>query len=108
MVNKFLCYNKGNDILWRKKMRAVISIIGYDKVGIVYRVSELLVKFNLNIVDINQTIIDNYFTMIMIVDISHLDDQFTEVVDAIDNLAKELKMNIRIQHEDIFNSMYQI
>lgn len=89
-------------------MRAVISIIGYDKVGIVYRVSELLVKYNLNIVDINQTIIDNYFTMIMIVDITHLKEQFTEVVDAIDNLAKELKMNIRIQHEDIFNSMYQI
>ncbi|MDO5715663.1 MAG: ACT domain-containing protein [Tissierellia bacterium] len=89
-------------------MRAVITIIGYDKVGIVYKVSELLVKYNLNIVDINQTIIDQYFTMIMIVDITSLKEQFTEVVDAIDKLAEELNMDIRIQREDIFNSMYQV
>lgn len=89
-------------------MRAVITIIGYDKVGIVARVSKLLADYSLNIVDINQTIVDKYFTMIMIVDISNLDDKFTEVVDEINKIAEELKMDIRIQREDIFDSMYQI
>lgn len=89
-------------------MRAVITIIGYDKVGIVARVSKLLADYNLNIVDINQTIVDKYFTMIMIVDISNIDDKFTEVVDEINKIAEELKMDIRIQREDIFDSMYQI
>ena len=89
-------------------MRAVITIIGYDKVGIVAKVSKLLADYNLNIVDINQTIVDKYFTMIMIVDISNLGEKFTELVDKTNQMAKELKMDIRIQREDIFDAMSQI
>ena len=89
-------------------MRAVITIIGYDKVGIVAKVSKLLADYNLNIVDINQTIVDKYFTMIMIVDISNLGEKFTELVDKTNQMAKEVKMDIRIQREDIFDAIYQI
>lgn len=89
-------------------MKAVITFIGNDKMGIVYRATELVVKYHLNIVDINQTIMDDYFTMIMIVDLSEKNVPFDEIVDGFSDLGEELGMYIKVQHEDIFNSMHQI
>ena len=89
-------------------MKAVITFIGNDKMGIVYRATELVVKYHWNIVDINQTIMDDYFTMIMIVDLSEKNVPFDEIVDGFSDLGEELGMYIKVQHEDIFNSMHQI
>ncbi|MGO1580334.1 MAG: ACT domain-containing protein [Peptoniphilaceae bacterium] len=89
-------------------MKAVITFIGDDKIGIVYKATELVVKYHLNIVDINQTIMDDYFTMLMIVDISQSSVEFKEIVDGFTKLGEEIGMYIKVQHEDIFNSMHQI
>lgn len=89
-------------------MKAVITFIGNDKIGIVYKATELVVKYHLNIVDINQTIMDDYFTMFMIVDLSEKSVSFDEIVDGFTALGEEIGMYIKVQHEDIFNSMHQI
>ncbi|WP_138160678.1 ACT domain-containing protein [Peptoniphilus catoniae] len=89
-------------------MKAVITFIGNDKIGIVHKATEILVKYHLNIVDINQTIMDDYFTMIMIVDISESTVEFSEIVRAFTELGEEIGMYIKVQHEDIFKAMHQI
>ena len=89
-------------------MKSVITVIGMDKVGIIWRVSELLAKNNANILDISQTILNGYFTMIMIVDIADISISFVELQERLDALGKEMQMSIRLQHEDIFNSMHRI
>lgn len=89
-------------------MKAVITVIGIDRIGIVYEATKLLVKYNLNIIDITQTLMDGYFTMIMIVDLSKKNVEFDEIVDGFDQLAKDLGMSIKVQHEELFSSMHQI
>ena len=87
-------------------MKAVITVIGKDTVGIIARVSNLLYKHNINILDISQTILQDLFTMIMVVDMqgSHVGD----IADEIKALEKELNSSIHVQNEDIFNSMHRI
>ena len=89
-------------------MRAVITVIGIVQIGIVYEVVKKMVEFNLNIVDITQTILDNYFTMIVVVDLSKMNAEFQEVVDAYEKLGEELGLSIRVQHQGIFDKMHQI
>lgn len=89
-------------------MRAVISVIGKDRVGIIHSVTGILADSKINILDISQTIMQDIFTMIMLVDISKSENNFTEISDKLDNLGKDLGLSIRIQHEDIFNSMHRI
>ncbi|KXB70741.1 ACT domain protein [Peptoniphilus sp. DNF00840] len=89
-------------------MRAVITVIGSDKIGIVYEVVKKMVEFDLNIVDITQTILDDCFTMIVIVDLTKMNVEFQEVVDAYEKLGKELDLSIRVQHQGIFDKMHQI
>lgn len=89
-------------------MKAVISVVGKDRIGIVYECTGLLVKYGLNIVDINQTIMEDFFTMIMLVDLEKMSVSFDEVVEGFNALGEEMGMSIRVQHEDIFNSMHKI
>ncbi|MDO5037625.1 MAG: ACT domain-containing protein [Tissierellia bacterium] len=89
-------------------MRAVVTVIGKDQIGIVHRVSGLMVDYKLNIVDISQTILGDYFTMIAIVDISQMEASLDQVSEAYDGLGKEMGLSIRIQHEDIFEKMHQV
>jgi len=89
-------------------MRAVITVIGSDKVGIIARVATLLADNGVNILDISQTTLQDIFTMIMLTDISGNKLKFTELVDALDDLGKQMGLSIRAQHEDIFNSMHRI
>ena len=89
-------------------MKAVISVTGKDSVGIIAKVSAGCAKYQANIVDISQTVISEYFTMIMAVDIENLSIPFNEFVD---NMAAEGKadgLEIHVMHEDIFNSMHRI
>ena len=89
-------------------MKAVITVIGKDRVGIICSVSNILAKANINILDISQTIMQDIFTMIMLVDISNSAADFTSIKKDLENLGDELGLSIRIQHEDIFNSMHRI
>ena len=89
-------------------MKAVITIIGADKIGIVHKVTGLMEKFNLNIIDISQTVMEKYFTMVMLIDLSKSKEDFDQIVEAFDKLGKEIGMDIKIQHQDIFDAMHQI
>ena len=89
-------------------MKAVITVIGHDKVGIIARVSALLSESNVNILDITQTIMQDIFTMVMITDVANVNIKFTDLVDKLADLGKEMGLEIRCQHEDIFNSMHKI
>lgn len=89
-------------------MRAVITVIGQDKIGIIYEVSRILSENNINILDISQTIMQDMFTMIMLVNTEKCSKNFKEISDTLAALGNELGLSIRIQHEDIFNSMHRI
>ena len=89
-------------------MKAVVTVMGIDKTGIIAKVSTCLSDFNINILDINQTIMQNIFTMIMLVDIKEATNDFSNISHSLENLGKDLGVEIRIQHEDIFNSMHKI
>ncbi len=89
-------------------MRAVITVIGHDKIGIIAKVSAILSESSVNILDISQTIMQDMFTMIMLVDISKSSMEFGELSERLDQSGKTLGVSIRIQHEDIFHSMHRI
>ncbi len=89
-------------------MRAVISVIGKDTVGILAKVSEKCASVNANIVDVTQTILQDMFVMIMMVDISAINCEFAEMATAFEQLGGEMGLSIHAMHEDIFNSMHRI
>lgn len=89
-------------------MKAIITVIGEDKVGIIAKVSSLLASTNVNILDISQTVLQDYFTMMMLVDISGLNIPQDELNEELDRVGEELGLSIKLQHEDIFRSMHRI
>lgn len=89
-------------------MRAVVTVVGKDKTGIIATVSGLLAEMNINILDISQTILAEYFTMIMLVDLSAATEQLSDISDEFRRLGENIGMSIHIQHEDIFNAMHTI
>lgn len=89
-------------------MNAVLTVMGIDKTGIIAKTSGLLYKRNVNILDINQTIMQNIFTMVMLIDIKNMNVDFGELTDELNKLGEELGVEIRVQHEDIFKSMHRI
>lgn len=89
-------------------MRAVITVVGKDKRGIIAKISGLLYETNINILDISQTIMQDMFTMVTLVDISASTISFDQLVDRLNEIGDEVGVKIQIQHEDIFNSMHKI
>ncbi len=89
-------------------MRAVITVVGQDKIGIIYEVSRVLAENEVNILDISQTIMQDVFTMIMLVDTEKCGANFKSLAETLDSLGKDLGLSIRIQHEDLFQSMHRI
>ena len=89
-------------------MRAVITVVGKDAVGIIADVSNVLKRRSANIVDISQSVLQDLFAMIMLADISKLEGDFIELAADLSALGKELGLDIRVMHEDIFNSMHRI
>ena len=87
-------------------MRAVITVIGKDKVGIIARVSTLLGENGINILDISQTIMQDVFTMIMLVDMK--DKKVSDISDGIKEIEKDMELSIHIQNEEIFNLMHRV
>ena len=89
-------------------MKAIVTVIGKDRVGIIASVCGKLSQHNVNIMDISQTILQDYFTMIMLVDTAKCELPFTELARQLEQAGKEQNLSIRIQREDIFNAMHRI
>ena len=89
-------------------MRAVITVIGKDNVGILAKVSAVCAKYNANVTEVTQSVMQDLFAMIMLVDISAINNDFVKLADEMTALGSELKLSIHTMHEDIFNSMHKI
>ena len=89
-------------------MKAIVTVIGRDQVGITAAVCSILAENNINILDITQTILQDIFTMVMVVEIDSLTVPFGDFVDALHSLGKETNLEIHTMHEDIFNAMHKI
>ncbi|MDF9825452.1 ACT domain-containing protein [Breznakia sp. PF5-3] len=89
-------------------MRAVVSVIGKDGVGIMANVSKKCAEVDANIVDVSQTIMQEMFCMVMLVEIDKLKVEYTSFVDVMEKYGKELGLTIHVMHEDIFKSMHTI
>lgn len=89
-------------------MKAILTVIGKDKVGIVAGISNELLKLNINILDVNQTIMDKYFTMIMMLDLKDSSYEFDEIKLSLIKKGEELLVDVKIQREEIFNSMHTL
>ena len=88
--------------------KAVITVVGKDKVGIIAAVCNYLAKVNINILDISQTITRDYFNMMMVVSLDDMTHDFVQLNKEMDELGKETGVVISIQHENIFDSMHRI
>ena len=89
-------------------MRAIVTVIGKDRVGIIANVCGMLADNGVNVLDIRQTILQEYFTMIMIVDTAACTSDFTALADLLKTKGEENGVVIRIQREDIFEAMHRI
>lgn len=89
-------------------MRAVVTVTGKDRKGIIAKVSQFLSEKNVNIEDISQTILGEYFAMIMLVDISESNTELSDLAKACRELGEKIGMSIYMQHEDIFNAMHNV
>jgi ACT domain-containing protein len=89
-------------------MKAVITVVGHDSKGIIAKVSTKCAELGANITEISQSVLEDYFAMIMVVDIEGISVPFTEMVDVMQKLGEENGLDIRTMHENIFNSMHRI
>ena len=88
--------------------RTIITVVGKDTVGIIAKVCTYLAENSINILDISKTIVQEYFNMMMIVDMSKMTKSFEEVADELANVGKELGVQVKCQREEIFNMMHRI
>lgn len=88
--------------------QSIITVVGKDRIGIVYEVSKLLAENQINIVNISQQLMGDFFTMIILVDTNKCPKLPTELADFFAQESEKLALQIRIQHEDIFNAMHRI
>ena len=89
-------------------MKAVVTVTGKDKVGIIAMAGRECARFGVNIVDISQTVMKEYFAMIMLVELDTLNCDFSAFVEAMKTSGEENGVDIRVMHEDIFNTMHKI
>ena len=89
-------------------MRAVITVVGKDTVGILAKVSTFCAEHDVNVVDVSQTILQDMFCMIMLADISKLNKEFGAFSEDMQKLGKDMGMSVHVMHETIFNSMHRI
>ncbi len=89
-------------------MKAVVTVVGKDKTGIIARVSGLLYSNNINILDISQTIMQDIFTMIMLIDTTGSPLDIAGLKSGLETVGEEMGVAISIQREDLFNSMHRI
>ena len=89
-------------------MRVIVTVYGLDRVGIIYGVCKLLAEANVNILDISQTVMQEFFTMTMLADMSGATRELVKLREQLNELGKEIGVTIRIQSEDIFTAMHTV
>ena len=89
-------------------MKAIVTVLGADKPGIIAEISGCLYRYNINILDITQTILSGYFTMVMMVDLSAMTCGFGEITGALNALGEKLGLEIRMQRSEIFDAMHRL
>ena len=89
-------------------MKAIVTVVGKDRVGIIAGVCVQLASYNVNVLDISQTVMQGYFTMMMVVEVSACNVPLAELARALDEKGREMGMSIRLQREDIFDAMHRV
>ena len=89
-------------------MKAIVTVVGKDAVGIIANVCVQLAAYNVNVLDISQTIMQGYFTMMMAVDVSDCNVALSELAMQMEEKGKEMGLSIRVQREDIFEAMHRV
>ena len=89
-------------------MKAIISVIGEDRLGVIAKVSGKLFDMQINIEDISQTLMQNYFVMIMMTDVSESPQTIAQINARLKAVGEKIGLDVRVQHEDIFNCMHRI
>ena len=89
-------------------MKAVVTVVGKDRVGIIASGCVKLAEYNVNVLDISQTVMQGYFTMMMVVDVSACSVPLADLVSLMDEMGKGMGLSIRVQREDIFEAMHRI
>lgn len=89
-------------------MKAVISVIGKDAVGILAKVSAVCAEYNANVTEVTQSVLQDVFAMVMLVDITRLTIPLATLSDKMNDLGKSMGLSIYVMHEDIFNTMHHI
>ena len=90
------------------KNRAIITVLGKDSVGIIAKVCTYLAETHVNILDISQTIVNEYFNMMMVVDANKADRDLTDIINDLDKIGEEIGVVIKCQREEIFDKMHRI
>jgi len=89
-------------------MKAIVTVVGKDQVGIIAAVCVKLAEYNVNVLDISQTVMQGYFTMMMVVDVHNCTVPLAELVVLMEQMGKARGLSIRLQREDIFEAMHRI
>ena len=89
-------------------MKTIVTVVGKDRVGIIAGVCTALANFNVNVLDISQTVMQGYFTMMMVTDVSKSNIPLARLVSELESVGKDMGLSIRIQREDIFEAMHRI
>ena len=89
-------------------MKAIVTVVGKDRVGIIANVCTALANYNVNVLDINQTVMQGYFTMMMATDVSACNIPLADLVTEMARKGEEMGLSIRVQREDIFEAMHRV
>ncbi len=89
-------------------MRAIVTVVGKDQVGIIASVCTCLASYNVNVLDIRQTVMQGYFTMMMVTDVSGSNIPVAELAQQLEEKGKQMNLSIRLQREDIFDAMHRV
>jgi ACT domain-containing protein len=89
-------------------MKAIVTVVGKDRVGIIAGICNELARFNVNVLDISQTVMQGYFTMMMVTDVSEATLPVGQLAVEMENVGKTMGLSVRLQREDIFESMHRI
>ena len=89
-------------------MKAIVTVVGKDQVGIIAAVCVKLAEYNVNVLDISQTVMQGYFTMMMATDVSECNVPLAELSTKMEQVGKDMGLSIRVQREDIFEAMHRV
>ena len=89
-------------------MKAIVTVVGKDRVGIIAAICVLLAEYQVNVLDIRQSVLQGYFTMMMAVDVSACNIPVAELAQILDEKGKQMELSVRLQREDIFEAMHRI